>query len=225
MRILYHWPLDPFSRMARLALAEKRLTFKLSRVEFTDDPAVLLALNPSGNTPVLRDETGATPVIVAEARPILEYLDEAREAAPLLPEGLAERAEVRRLVEWFCVKFHSEVNAYIMYERLEKPLIGGGPPDSAVMRDGRSHLRWHLAHINHLVETRDWLAGTALTHADIAAAAQLSCLDYLGEVPWEEFALVKSWYVRLKSRPAFQSLLTDIIPGMPPAAHYANLDF
>ncbi|MDQ7078780.1 MAG: glutathione S-transferase N-terminal domain-containing protein [Robiginitomaculum sp.] len=82
MRILYHWPLDPFSRMARLALAEKRLTFKLSRVEFTDDPAALLALNPAGSTPVLRDESGATTVIVAEARPILEYLDEAREAAP-----------------------------------------------------------------------------------------------------------------------------------------------
>jgi len=225
VRILYHWPLDPFSRMARLALAEKRLTFKLSRVEFTDDPAALLALNPAGSTPVLRDESGATTVIVAEARPILEYLDEAREAAPLLPPDLPGRAEVRRLVEWFCVKFHAEVNAYILYERLEKPMTGGGAPDNSAIRQGRSHLRWHLAHINHLVETRDWLAGTSLTHADIAAGAQLSCLDYLGEVPWEEFALAKTWYMRLKSRPAFRPLLADTLPGIPPAPHYANLDF
>ncbi len=225
MRVLYHWPLDPFSRMARLALAEKRLTFKLSRVEFTDDPAILLALNPAGSTPVLRDQTGATETIVCEARPILEYLDEVREAAPLLPAEPARRAEVRRLVEWFCVKFHAEVNAYILHERLEKPLVGGGSPDSAAMREGRAHLRWHLGHINHLVETRDWLAGTALTQADIVAAAQLSCLDYLGEVPWEEFALAKSWYVRFKSRPAFRSILADTIPGMRPAPHYADLDF
>jgi glutathione S-transferase len=155
----------------------------------------------------------------------LEYLDEAREAAPLLPADLAARAEVRRLVEWFCVKFHGEVNAYLLHERLEKPLMGGGSPDSAVMREGRAHLRWHLAHINHLVETRDWLAGTNLTHADITAAAQLSCLDYLGEVPWEEFALAKSWYARLKSRPSFRPILADTIPGMRPAPHYADLDF
>ncbi len=225
MRVLYHWPLDPFSRMARLALAEKRLTFKLSRVEFTDDPAILQAMNPAGSTPVLRDETGAKPCVVCDARPILEYLDEAREAAPLLPTDIAERAEVRRLVEWFCVKFHAEVNAYILHERLEKALIGGGSPDSAAMREGRSHLRWHLAHINHLIETRDWLGGTSLTHADIAAAAQLSCLDYLGEVPWNEFALAKSWFMRIKSRPSFRPLLGDTLPGMPPAPHYADLDF
>lgn len=225
MRILYHWPLDPFSRMARLALAEKRLTFKLSRIEHTDDPALLLALNPAGTTPVLRDESGATPLIVAEARPILEYLDEARDAAPLLPDSLAARAEARRLVEWFCVKFHAEVNNYLLHERLEKPLFGGGSPDSKAMREGRAHLRWHLAYINHLIETRDWLAGTALTHADIAAAAHLSCLDYLGEVPWNEFSIAKSWYARFKSRPSFRPLLGDTLPGMPPASHYADLDF
>ncbi len=225
MRILYHWPLDPFSRMTRLALAEKRLTFKLSRVEHTDDPAKLLALNPAGTPPVLQDDSGAISIVVAGARPILEYLDEAREAAPLLPTDIVGRAEVRRLVDWFCVKFHAEVNAYILHERLEKPLIGGGSPDASVMREGRTHLRWHMAHINHLIASRDWLAGTALTQADIVAAAQLSCLDYLGEVPWDEFTLTKSWYGRFKSRPSFRALLADILPGMTPASHYADLDF
>ncbi|RZV36611.1 MAG: glutathione S-transferase family protein, partial [Acidimicrobiales bacterium] len=32
MRTLYHWPLDPDSRQARLALAEKKLKFKLVQV-------------------------------------------------------------------------------------------------------------------------------------------------------------------------------------------------
>lgn len=225
MRVLYHWPLDPFSRMARLALAEKRLTFKLSRVELTDDPAILLALNPAGSIPILCDESGPAPLVISEARPILEYLDEARDAAPLLPDSLAARVEVRRLVDWFCVKFHAEVNNYLLHEKLEKPLFGGGSPDNKIIREGRAHLRWHLAHINHLVETRDWLAGTALTHADIAAAAHLSCLDYLGEIPWEAFPLAKSWYVRFKSRPSFRPLLEDQLPGMSPVPHYADLDF
>ncbi len=225
MRVLYHWPLDPFSRMARLALAEKRLTFKLSRVELDDDPAVLRALNPAGTTPVLCDDSSGATLTIAEARPILEYLDEAREAAPLLPEGLAARAEVRRLVDWFCVKFHAEVNTYLLYEKLQKPLCHAGPPDNAALREGRAHLRWHLAHVNHLAMTRDWLAGTMLSQADIAAAAHISCLDYLGEVPWDEFELARNWYARFKSRPSFRALLQDALPGMPPAPGYADLDF
>ena len=54
------------------------------------------------------------------------------------------------------------------------------------MRAGHDNLRYHLAYIGHLTETRSWLAGDALSFADLAAAAHLSALDYLGEVPWEE---------------------------------------
>ncbi len=225
MRILYHWPLDPFSRMVRLALGEKRLTFKLSRVELSDDPKEILALNPAGTTPVLVDKSGTHDVVVAQSLPILEYLEEVRSPAPLLPQHPAHRAEVRRLVDWFCVKFHAEVNAYILHERVEKPLCAGGPPDTSVLRDGRKHVRWHMHYINTLAETRDWLAGAELTQADVAAAAHLSCLDYFGDIPWEEFPMAKSWYVRFKSRPSFRPLLGDTLPGLMPVAHYADLDF
>jgi glutathione S-transferase len=64
-----------------------------------------------------------------------------------------------------------------------------------------------------------------MTFADLAAAAQLSSLDYLGEVPWEDYPAAKAWYVRLKSRKSFRSLLTDRIIGFAPPPDYANLDF
>ena len=64
-----------------------------------------------------------------------------------------------------------------------------------------------------------------MSYADLAAAAHLSCVDYLGDVPWEEDEAARAWYARIKSRPSFRPLLSDRIPGMAPSAHYDNLDF
>ena len=80
-------------------------------------------------------------------------------------------------------------------------------PDMEAMRAGHDNLRYHLAYIGHLAETRSWLAGDAMSFADLAAAAHLSALDYLGEVPWEEHEAAKNWYALLKSRPSFRPLL------------------
>ena len=49
--------------------------------------------------------------------------------------------------------------------------------------------------------------------------------DYLGDVPWNEDEAAKNWYARVKSRPSFRPLLAETLPGMPPSATYADLDF
>ncbi|WP_300556033.1 glutathione S-transferase family protein [Maricaulis sp.] len=225
MRVLYHWPLDPFSRQARLVLDEKSIRYKAQTVLPWDRPDDLLSLNPAGLTPVLVDEAGGAKRVVIEIRAVLEYLEETAPSPCLLPGGPAERAEARRLCDWFDRKFDGEVNAYLLHEKLEKPVQGLGAPDPQVMREGREHLRGHLEHIAWLLEARDGLAGPRYTLADIAAAAHLSILDYLGEVPWNDFEPVKHWYQRVKCRPAFRSILEDKLPGIAPSRHYADLDF
>jgi glutathione S-transferase len=75
------------------------------------------------------------------------------------------------------------------------------------------------------VGRRDWLAGDRLSFADLAAAAHLSSVDYLGDVPWTENEAAKTWYARLKSRPSFRTILAEQMPGLPASAHYADLDF
>jgi glutathione S-transferase len=82
-----------------------------------------------------------------------------------------------------------------------------------------------LSYIGYLADQRRWLAGDELSFADIAAAAHLSTLDYLGDVSWDEHATAKAWYARMKSRPSFRPVLADRLPGVPPPAAYANLDF
>ena len=112
---------------------------------------------------------------------------------------------------------------------LLKPIMpetaGGGSPDSAAIRAARANIRQHMKYTNWLAGTRHWLAGNKVTYADLAAAATLSVLDYLGEVDWREHAAAREWYTRVKSRPSFRPLLSDRVRGLSPVSHYADLDF
>ena len=225
VRTLHHFPLDPASRQARLALAEKRLPFELAEVRYWERPKAFLALNPSGLTPVLVEQTGDQKVVVCEVRAILEHLETVAPEHDLLGASPADRAEARRLMQWFDRKFDNEVNAYLLHEKLEKRLLKLGAPDLYNMREGRDALRVHLIYIEKLLQARDWLAGRRLSLADFAAAANISVLDYFGDIPWRDFPAVKTWYMKIKSRPSFRPLLADRWPGLAPSSYYDDLDF
>lgn len=222
---LHHFPLDPASRQVRLALGEKRLAFAEEQVRYWERPASLVKMNPSGLTPVLTIGASRDRLVLCEGRAILDYLEEAHPEPPLLGRDPAERAEARRLLQWFDRKFDYEVGGFILHEKMEKRLLGLGAPDLASLRQGREALRVHLAYVEGLLSSRDWLAGRRLSLADFAAAAHLSVIDYFGDVPWRDFPAVKTWYMKLKSRPCFRPLLADRWPGLAPARHYDDLDF
>ena len=225
-RTLHHFPLDPASRQVRLALAEKKLPFDEQIERYWEGRPEFRDLNPSGLTPVLVEtaEDGGR-LVVCESRAILEHLEEAEPKPALLPADAASRAEARRLMQWFDRKFDFEVNAFLVHEKMEKRLLGLGAPDYGAMRRGRDGMRNHMVYLEKLLEERDWLAAERLSLADIAAAAHISVIDYFGDVPWKDFPGVKTWYMKIKSRPSFRPLLGDRGPGMAPAPHYADLDF
>lgn len=222
MRLLYHLPLSPYSRKVRLALAEKGLPFELKVEKVWERRPEFLALNPAAQVPVLVEDTG---LAVADSGAICEYLDEAYPDQPLLGRSLAERAECRRIVAWFDGKFAREVDDNLLFEKLMKRLLGRGEPEGGAIRAGFTNLRHHLAYLGWIAEHRKWLAGETLTLADLAAAAHLSALDFLGDVDWSVSPAAKEWYARVKSRPSFRPLLVDRVPGLSPPPHYANLDF
>jgi glutathione S-transferase len=224
-RTLYHFPLDPASRQVRLVLGEKRLPFADVVVRIWERPEEFVALNASGMTPVIVEDGPGGRVVVCETRAILEHLEETCPEPPLLGHEPADRAEARRLLQWFDRKFDYEVNGLLLHEKLEKRLMSLGAPDLANMRHGREALRVHLGYMNELLEERDWLAGKRLTLADLAGAAHISVIDYFGDVPWRDYPGVKTWYMKVKSRPAFRPLLKDRWPGLAPAGHYDDLDF
>jgi glutathione S-transferase len=225
LRTLHHFPLDPFSRQVRLALGEKKLSFVEKLEKYWERPPELQALNPSGLTPVLVEADGADTLVACETPAVLAHIEERYPDPPLLPASPAGRAEARRLAHWFDTKFHFEVNGALLHEKMEKRLLGLGAPDMAALRNGRAHLKSHLAYMEELLGERPWLAGDRLSLADIAAAGHLSVIDYMGEGVWEPYPAVKTWYAKIKSRPSFRPLLADRLPGLPPSAHYHDLDF
>jgi len=230
MLTLFHHPFCPHSRFVRIVAAEYGLNPVLIEERPWERRNEFLMLNPAGTTPVLVEEGRPA---VPGATIIAEYLDETRGVIlgghRLLPGDAEGRVEVRRLLSWFNDKFFVEASGPLANERVLKRLMtrayGGGAPEPDAIRAALSNIKYHLDYISWLVRTRDWLAGERLTYADLAAAAHLSVIDYLGDVPWQQDEAAKHWYARVKSRPSFRPLLHESFPGIAPSKTYADLDF
>ena len=203
-------------------MGEKKLEFETVGEPVWQRRQDFLLLNPAGAVPVLSEPEGPA---LADSTAICEYLDEAYPDPALISGTSLQRAEIRRLVQWFDTKFQMEVTDLILGEKVYKRLFDRGEPNSAAIRAGKANLNTHLTYISWLFDRRNWLAGDSLSLADITAAAHLSSLDYLGDVDWTKHAGARDWYMRIKSRPSFRNLLADRDGALRPAAHYAELDF
>ena len=221
MARLYHFALSPFCRKVRLVMAEKRIEVELIDEKYWEPTTEFLRRNPAGKVPVLKIDG----MMLTESSAICEYLEETSPEPPLFPADPKARAEVRRLINWFDDKFHHEVTANLVYERVNKKIMRAGYPDGKAVKTGAQQIKYHLDYMAWLLDHRRWLAGDAMTMADFTAAAHLSCLDYISDVDWNRSEVVKEWYSKVKSRPAFRSILADQIPGFIQPPHYANLDF
>ncbi|MEX3011095.1 glutathione S-transferase family protein [Hoeflea sp. TYP-13] len=230
MPTLYHHPMSAASRFIRLVLSEYDMEADLIEERTWEQRRDFLALNPAATLPVYVDDSLHA---ICGAGVVAEFIDENfgvfKRDMRLLPDESLQRAEVRRLVDWFLIKMEQDVTRYLVRERVFKLLMpkenGGGAPDSKALRTARANIRQHMRYLDWLAANRNWLAGEKLTYADFAAAGALSTLDYLGEIKWGETAHAKDWYQRIKSRPCMRPLLGDRVSRISPVSHYADLDF
>ena len=222
MRVLFHLSIDPGSRKIRILLREKQLDFELKAEKIWERREGFLKLNPAGEVPVLLEEDGTT---IPDHQVIAEYLEDCYPESSLMGRTPLDRAETRRLANWFDNKFAREVTENLVNEKILKRFIGLGEPHSASIRAGHANIHHHLDYIAWLCDRRRWLAGDDFSLADVAAAAQISAVDYLGDVPWSDNPGAKDWYARVKSRPSVRPILADYIPGIVPPKYYADPDF
>ena len=220
MRILYHFWLHPFSRKVRMALTEKKLPFEL-RIEKTwERRTEFLAMNPAGDIPVFVEKDGTT---LSNSQVICEYLEEVYPEVNLIGHDPVQRAETRRLVNWFDRKFNNEVTENLVNEKLMKSVLNLGDPHGPTVRAGRANIHYHLDYIGFLTERRTWLAGDSFSLADITAAGHLSAVDYVGDVPWEQHEAARKWYENIKERSGFSLLLDERVPGFEPVENYKKV--
>ncbi|MBE6452348.1 MAG: glutathione S-transferase family protein [Alphaproteobacteria bacterium] len=221
MVLLVHHPISPFARKIRLQMSEKKMLFVLREEEPWKISEDVYKLNPAGELPILLNDG----IVICGNYAISEYLEETRNDVSLIFGTVEQKAEIRRLVDWFDNKFYREVYRNLVYEKVHKRFAAGMAPDSKIIKIGLNNLNYHLEYIEWLLEQRQYLGADTISLADLSAAAQLSVIDYLGGIPWEEFRNAKIWYSKIKSRPSFKDILKDNIRGILPTKHYANLDF
>jgi glutathione S-transferase len=230
---LTQYRLCPRSRSIRLILAEYGLEVELLDENPWEWRQGFLAKNPAGEMPVLEYDNGLTLCGVYSISEFIaeEIMPSSSVMAPgppnLIPGNREDRAEVRRLIDWYHGKFDREVTRELLIEKVYNSMRPSGPlpPDPGILRAVRANLRYHLSYTGYLADSRRWLAGDDLSFADFAAAAHISTVDYLGEMPWHEYPAVKIWYQRMKSRPSFRALLGERVPGTAPPLAYSDLDF
>lgn len=222
MWTLHQFPLCPFSRKVRILLGEKSIAYDLVQRRPWDEGDDLWRLNDAGRVPVLEDR--ARNIALCDSRAICEYLEETVERSPMLAGSALARAETRRLVALFEENFHADVVAPLMHEKMTKRLVLRQPPDGRVLREAMKRAHGHLDYIDWLVDNRSWLAGSTMSLADLAAAAQVSVADYLGGIDWRGHDQARGWYAVFKSRPSFRPLLAEKMEGIHPPSHYAMVD-
>lgn len=221
MWTLHQFPLCPFSRKIRLLLSEKNIPFTLERVDPWSAPERFFNMNPAGRTPVIVHEE--KDITLLDSRAIAEYFEETVDRAPMINGTAAQRAEIRRLVALFDENFYADVTAPLLSERMKKRILRQ-PPDSGALRNAMKMAHGHLDYLDWLIDNRPWVAGSTMSLADLAAAAQISVADYLGGIDWAEHEQARGWYAVFKSRPSFRPLLTERMDVIKPPAHYALLD-
>lgn len=203
-------------------MGEKNVAYDLVREDPWAASDMFLNLNAAGRTPVLvNEEKGIT---LADSRAIGEYLEETVDRSPMINGTAANRAEIRRLTALFDENFYTDVTAPLMLERMKKRIVLRQPPDSRALREAMRMAHGHLDYMDWLIDNRPWLAGSTMSMADLAAAAQISVADYLGGIDWKGHEQTRGWYAVFKSRPSFRPLLSERMDVIKPPAHYAQVD-
>lgn len=220
---LYQFPLCPFSRKVRLLLGEKGIAYDLVRESPWAQRDEFLDMNPAGATPVMVDAERNITLIDSQA--ICEYFEETIEKFPLISGSSIARAEIRRLVAWFDQNFYGDVVAPLLHERMRKRIVDRAAPDARVLREAMKNANIHMDYMDFLLDHRNWMGGSMLSLADVAAAAHLSVADYLGGIDWVGHEQTKRWYAGFKSRPSFRPLLSERMEVIVPPSHYEKPDF
>ena len=216
-RLLMALSADQSSRFIRLILGELKIGFELR------DPMREAGGLP--DVPTFCDENGTQ---VTYAAVIAEYLDEGYGAPygnSLIGTDPVPRAKVRPIWRYIDGPLADRVTAPLMYERVHRRASGLGTPDSTVIQRASAAKSYYFKQLEGLIDQSTWIAGPTLTVADLALAAQLSLLDYLGLVTWTQYPSLADYYRKMKSRPSMRTLLEDRWEGHVPSGTYADLDF
>ena len=186
----------------KLALLEKGVPFEeVLNWAQKDEPT--LACSPLGKVPFVETPQGP----LCESQVIMEYLEDAHPANPLLPADPYARAKVRELVSF--IELHLELVARRLYPQA---WFGRTVPQETIDA-ARKELERSAAAFGRLAKFSPFVAGEAFTMADCAAAVHLPLVSGTTKAIWGEDVLaalpVRDYLKRIGERPAVQKVNAD----------------
>jgi glutathione S-transferase len=161
------------------------------------DTADFLAMNPHGRVPVIQDDDGT---VVWESHSILRYLAAQYGRARFWDDDAGKRSQVERWMDWSQSSLQPAFLTGVFWGYYRTP---------EAQRDGRrveENLRrcaQYFRLLDRVLSERPFLAGDALTLADIPAGTNLYRYFEL-DIERPNVPNVEAWYQRLQTRLAYR---------------------
>lgn len=155
-----------------------------------------LALNPHGRVPVLEDEG----CVVWESHAILRYLAARYGGTDWWPELASSRSQADRWMDWAQTTLQPDFLTGVFWGLYRTPQK---QRDWPAIRASLARCSAHFQLLDQVLAGQEYLAGHALTLADIPAASILYRYFEL-EIERPRVPRVEAWYQRLQVRPAYR---------------------
>jgi glutathione S-transferase len=186
----------------RLALMEKGVPFN-ERLVWTDRSAALMEQSPLGKIPYFEIDDA----VLCESQVMLDYVEAAYPAHPLLPSDPLAAAKIRELIQF--IELHLELVARELY----KEAFFGGKVSDDVQNNVRKLLTRNAAALGKLVKFSPYLAGATFTMADCAGAVHLPIVSMASKAIYGEDVLaaypVRDYLKLLGERVTVQKINED----------------
>ena len=207
---LYHYGLSNCSQKVRMVLAEKGLDWAnhhidLAKAEHQTD--AYRRVHPNGVVPALVDDG----TIVIESSDIMEYLDERFPNPPLRPANEHDLVQMRL---WVARQDSIQRPLVTLTNEFVFRAIGttnGGASSRSIAGAVRT-VNGALAELNRHMCDRTWLAGNALSLADIAWVVDVHRFAVM-HVPTFNYPNLRAWYRRMRKLTSFRQAVLAYEPA------------
>ena len=163
MLTLCGFSVSNYYNKVKLALLEKGIPFNEELVMTGSKDEAVLCATPLGKVPFLRTDEGA----LCESQVIVDYLEAAYPAVPLLPANPFAAAKVRELTVF--IDLHLELVARELYAQA----FFGGSVAQDVQDRVRKQLTKNIAAFKRIAKFGPYVGGDSFTIADCAAYVSL----------------------------------------------------
>lgn len=200
--IVYGPAYSTYARTVRLAFEEKGAPYELVEVDMMGGKHHApehLARNPFGPVPAFAHDG----LMLYETDAIIRYVDEAAPGPSLVPGDAKGRARMSQLIGINNSYGYPSIILKLFWQRAIVPLTGG-QPDEKIVEDSLPRVALCLAEAERIMGGNAWLAGPAVSLADLMWAPVIA---YMTTTP-EAQALMAArpglsrWWQAMSARPS-----------------------